>query len=97
MPYKLTYQVQIEFVGAGAGPMAALNPTGGALPGGGGTGQLKGFVTNMAVQPIVQGAGAGSALAAGDITTLLTALTNDLSTQMNAAIATMQGWPTGNP
>lgn len=98
MPYKLTYQVQIAWVGPGAGPMEALaTPTGGALPGGGSNGQSKGFVTNLAALPVVLGSGTGGALASGDITTLLSEMSSDLSTQLNASIATMQGWISGQP
>lgn len=98
MAYKLRYSVSIDFVGAGAGPMEGVgNTSGQGLPGGGSTGQSKTFVTNYAVLPIVAGAGAGNALTAGDITTLLAALTADISAQMNAAIATMQGWISGQP
>lgn len=96
MAYALRYQAQIMWVGPGAGPMAGMEAL--ALPGtGGGTGQLKEFTVNPAVQPIVGGAGAGGALAAADITALLASMSSDLSAQMNAAIATMQGWPSGNP
>ena len=96
MPYALRYQAQIVFVGAGAGPMEGMLAP--ALPGsGGGTGQAKEFSVNPAVQPIVAGAGAGNALASADITALLASMSADLSTQMNAAIATMQGWISGQP
>lgn len=102
MPYRLRYTCTIDFVGAGAGPMEAMaNTAGNMLPGGGATAQSKTFVTNPATIPIVAGSGAGSfpatQLASGDITTLLAALSTDMSAQMNAAIATMQGWPGGNP
>ena len=102
MPYRLRYTATIDFVGAGAGPMEALSPSAGQmLPGGGATGQSKTFVTNPATIPIVVGAGGGSfpaeLLASGDITTLLAAMSADLSTQMNANLAIMQGWPGGNP
>jgi hypothetical protein len=98
MAYKLRYQVSIDFVGAGAGPMEALSPAAGQmLPGGGSTGQSKSFVGNPASIPIVAGAGTGNALASADITALLASLSADMSTQMNAAIATMQGWVSGNP
>lgn len=102
MPYRLRYTATIDFVGAGAGPMEVMqNSAGQMLPGGGATAQAKTFVTNPATIPIVLGAGAGTfpanQLASGDITTLLAAMQTDLSTQMNAALATMQGWPGGNP
>ncbi len=96
MAYALRAQVEIFFVGAGAGPMSALTPP--SLPGlGGGTGQIKQFDTNAALVPIVPGAGAGGALAAADITALLASLSADMSTQMNAAIVVMQGWVSGQP
>lgn len=96
MAYKLSYVVSIDFVGPGAGPMEGVNPNvAGNFVLGGSTGQRKTFTP--ATVPIVAGAGAGNALASGDITTLLTALTTDISAQMNAQIATMQGWVSGNP
>lgn len=102
MPYRLRYTVTIDFVGAGAGPMAALdNAAGQMLQGGGSTGQSKTFITNPASIPVVLGSGSGSfpanQLASGDITTLLAALSTDISAQMNANIGIMQGWPGGNP
>jgi hypothetical protein len=96
MAYALRYQAQIVFVGPGAGPMEGMIAL--SLPGsGGGTGQVKEFSVNPAVQPIVAGAGASNALASADITALLASMSADLSTQMNAAIATMQGWVSGQP
>jgi hypothetical protein len=98
MAYKLRYLVSIDYVGPGAGPMQALEPAAGVgLPGGGSTGQTKTFAQNYAVLPVVAGSGSGNALASADITTLLAAMSADMSTQMNAAIATMQGWISGNP
>jgi hypothetical protein len=98
MAYKLRYQIFIDFVGAGAGPMEGLAPSAGQmLPGGGSTGQTKVFVGNPATIPVVAGAGAGNALAAADITALLASLTTDISAQMNASIAVMQGWVSGQP
>lgn len=102
MPYRIRYTATIDFVGAGAGAMEALqNSAGQMLPGGGATGQSLTKVTNPASIPIVPGSGSGSfpatQIASGDITTLLTAMQTDLSTQFNASIATMQGWPGGNP
>lgn len=102
MPYRIRYTATIDFVGAGAGPMEAMaNTAGQMLPGGGATAQALTKVTNPAIIPIVPGSGSGSfpatQIASGDITTLLNAMTADLSTQFNAAIATMQGWPGGNP
>jgi hypothetical protein len=98
MAFVLKYQVQIEFVGPGAGPMSAL--TAPSLPGsGGGTGQVLEITSNPAVMPIAAGAGAGGTLTAGDITNLLATMSSDVSAQLNAAatLAKINGWPTGNP
>lgn len=102
MPYRLRYAVTIDWIGAGAGPMQAEAPTAGnMLQGGGASGQSKTFTVNPAIIPTVPGSGSGSfpvqQLASGDITTLLTGLTTDISAQMNAAIATMQNWALGQP
>lgn len=100
MAYKLTYQVQLSWVGAGAGPMAGLSVP--SLPGsGGGTGQQKEFNVNSAAIPVALGAGGGNfpqnLLAAGDITNLTNAMAADIAAQMNAALSTINGWPGGNP
>ena len=96
MAFALRYQAQIMFVGAGAGPMSALTVP--SLPGvGGGTGQVKEFSVNAAIVPVAAGAGSGSTLTAGDVTNLTNAMAADIAAQMNAALATMNGWPTGNP
>ena len=102
MPYRIRYTATIDFIGAGAGPMEDLqNSAGQMLPGGGGSMQALTKVTNPAAIPIVLGSGSGSfpanQIASGDITTLLNAMSADLSTQFNASLATMQGWPGGNP
>lgn len=105
MAYKIRYQLQIDYVGPGAGPMQGLAPAAGNFAMGGSTGQSKGFVTNPTIIPVVAGSGTfvqggvtfQNALASGDITTLLAAMSADMSTQLNAAIATMQAWVAGNP
>jgi len=99
MAFKLVYQAQISWVGAGAGPMEALAPSSGNFMMGGSTGQSKGFTTNPAVVPVVAGAGAGGTLAAGDITTLTNGMAADIAAQMNlpAVLAQINGWPTGTP
>jgi hypothetical protein len=98
MPFKIRYQVNIDFVGAGAGPMEVLSPAAGQmLPGGGGSGQTKGFVGNPAIIPVVIGAGAGQTLTGGDVTTLTNAMAADMATQINAALASINTWPTGGP
>jgi hypothetical protein len=98
MPFKLRYQVQVDFVGAGAGPMEALaNTAGQMLPGGGSTGQSKGFVTNPNSIPVAIGAGAGQTLTGGDVTNLTNAMAADIAAQMNAVLATINQWPSGGP
>jgi len=108
MPYRLTYFVNVDWVGAGEGPMggglvgAGVTTTqgpssGGALPEGGrGGAQTLGIANGAGGQSIV-GSGTGGILLSADITTLLTGMTTDLSAQMNAAatLAKLQGFATG--
>ena len=98
MAFKLEYVAQISFVGAGAGPMETL--TAPSLQGGGAGAQAKSFVANPAVLPVVLGSVGtfpANTLNATDVTTLLTAMTADLSTQINAALAAINTWPLGQP
>lgn len=96
MAFGIRFQAQVFWIGPGAGPMTAL--TAPSLPGnGGGTGQIKEISTNPAVLPVVNGAGAGGTLSAGDITTLTNAVAADLVTQMTALASTWAGWPLGQP
>jgi hypothetical protein len=98
MPFKIRYTMNIDFVGPGAGPMEVLSPSAGQmLPGGGGAAQTKAFVTNPAIIPIAIGAGAGQTLTGGDVTNLTNAMAADLATQLNAALAIVNAWPTGGP
>lgn len=98
MPFKLRYQVNIDFVGPGAGPMEGLAPSAGQmLPGGGGTGQSRGFVTNPATPPVAIGAGTGQTLTGGDVTNLTNAMAADIAAQLNAALAVINQWPSGGP
>lgn len=98
MPYKIRYTFNIDFVGFGAGPMAALEPSAGQmLPGGGSTGQTKGFSGNPASIPIAIGAGAGNTLTGGDVTNLTNSAAADMAAQINAALAQINGFATGNP
>ena len=96
MPFKLRYSVNVDFVGAGAGPMEALSP---AIQssGGGSTGQTKEFVTSVTAIPIALGAGSGQTLTAGDVTNLTNAMATDIAAQINAALTTINAWPTGGP
>jgi hypothetical protein len=105
MAYALRYQVQLLWVGPGAGPMAGLLAP--SLPGaGGGAGQLKEFSVNPAALPVIAGTGTftppggsaiSGALAAADVTALTNAMAADIAAQMNATIATPQSWVAGNP
>jgi hypothetical protein len=98
MAYALRYQAELFWVGPGAGPMSAL--TAPALPGsGGGTGQLLEVSVNTAIQPIVNGAGAGGIINSTDITNLTNAMAADIAAQLNltANLSRAQGWVTGNP
>jgi|SRR5215467_9116887 len=101
MPYRIRYTMTVDFVGAGAGPMEALGNTAGQmLPGGGGTGQSKTFTGNPASIPVALGATGtfpANQLTSGDVTNLLNAMSADLSTQFNAALPTINLWPTGQP
>ena len=89
MAYKLTYQVQVAWVGPGAGPMQAN--TAPQLPNQTGTGQVKEFSANNAVLPF------SNTFTSGDITTLTNAMAADMVTQMNASITAIQAWASGNP
>lgn len=99
MAFKIRYTFNIDYVGPGAGPMEGLAPAAGiGLPGGGSTGQTKGFVYNpSAAGIVVAGAGAGNTLTAGDVTNLTNSMAADAVTQINAALAQINGFTTGNP
>jgi len=98
MVYRMRVQLEMDWVGPGAGPMQALAAP--MLTGGGSTGQTLEVVSKVGGY-VLAGTGAGTdpnkQLAAADITTLLAQLSTDMSTQLNANIATMQGWVSGNP
>jgi len=81
MPYRLVYNATLEFYGPGAGQMAPNSQ--------------KQVTFNSPGGQNVPGSGTGGALASADITTLLTAMQTDLSTQMNNTIAVPQGWISG--
>jgi len=87
MSYRLTYQVNIDWVGDGMGPMSCN--TAPALPQGGrGGAQTKEFSNP-------QGAFSSKTFAAGDITTLTNAVAAALVTQFTAAQSQIQGFATG--
>jgi len=94
MSYRLRYEVSVDWVGDGQGPMGgAITQLSGAEAGGAQT--LKFF--NAAGGQNIVGTGTGGAIAAANITTLLAAMSADLSTQMNVAakLAQLQGFATG--
>ena len=66
------------------------------IPGGGSNGQTLEFISSTGGYVTV-GLGAGGALNATDVTNLTNAMATDIAAQMNAKIATPQGWVTGQP
>jgi hypothetical protein len=73
-----------------AGAAALETPSGGA--------QTLMFTNTPGGQALIGSGSAapgGNQLASADITTLLTAMTTDLSTQMNAVLTRLQGFPSG--
>lgn len=94
MAYRLRYQVWMDWVGDGQGPMGGATAVIGGSEAGGA--QTRSFFNAAGGQNIV-GTGTSGAIAAANITTLLTAMSTDLSTQMNTAanLAQLQGFATG--
>jgi len=97
MAYRLRYAVNIDFVGAGMGPMSGLS---GTNPSAGGASNLTYEIDQSPVAgPIVAGSGAaspgGNALAAADITTLTNAMAADVAAQLTAALSRLAAWPAG--
>lgn len=87
MPYRITYQVNVDWVGAGEGPMSGNTAAQVGMAPAGGAQRLSFFNA--------QGGQNSRTFASGDITTLLASMSTDLSTQMNAAIARVQAFSTG--
>jgi hypothetical protein len=90
MAFKLGYQVQVSFVGAGAGPMQAL--TAPSLFGqGGSTGQQAEFSVTATSVPV------SNTFTATDITNLTNAMAADIAAQLNLAanLAKIQAWASG--
>lgn len=96
MSYRLRYQVNVDWVGAGMGPVGSPQSPG--VLGSSGNAQTLVFVNKAGAQNIV-GTGSGGAIAAADITTLTNAMAADIAAQMNLqpALGQMGGWPTGQP
>ena len=87
MAYRVVAQVTVYWAGPGLGPMGgALAPSLPNAPAGGA--QSLEFLSQ-------QGGYNTNTFTAGDITTLTNALAADMSTQMNAAIARVQGFASG--
>ena len=93
MAYRLRYTFSVDWVGPGQGSSGSPQVGPGA-----GNAQTLGLI-NQAGGQNIQGSGAGGSIEAADITTLTNAAAADMSAQLNLAanLATMQGWPTGNP
>ncbi len=92
MAYKLGYQIQVSWIGPGAGPMQAL--TAPSLFGqGGATGQQAEFSVTAASVPV------SNTFTATDITNLTNAMAADIAAQLNAAstLAKIQAWASGGP
>ena len=106
MAYRIRYQMNVDWIGAGTGPMGnttglatgVVAPMGGAQ-GGSGLAQTLEIVNSMnAPYPaIVAGSGAGGIIQAADITVLMTSLSADLTAQLNLAanLARLQGFASG--
>jgi hypothetical protein len=87
MSYRITYKVNVDWVGPGSGPMSGSTAAQvGEAPSGGA--QRLSFFNQ-------QGGQNSQTFVAGDVTTLLAAMSADLSTQMNAALARVQGFASG--
>ena len=87
MAFRVTYQVRVEYLPPGIGPMGG---TGASLPGIAptGVGPTKAFFNQAGGQT-------SPTFTASDITTLTNNMASDISTQMNAAIAQVQAFATG--
>jgi hypothetical protein len=87
MAYRIRYQLNVEYLPPGVGPMSG---TGASLPGMAptGVGPTKAFFN-------AAGGQTSPTFTATDVTNLLASMSTDLSTQMNAALAQVQGFATG--
>ena len=93
MAYRLRYTFNGDWVGPGMGPIGSpqVGP-------GNANAQTLGNINKAGAQNIV-GTGSGGIIQAADIVTLTNAAAADMVAQLESAtnLATMQGWPTGNP
>jgi hypothetical protein len=94
MAYRLVYVVNIEWVGAGMGPMGGQLSV---LPGfeSGGAQTLE--MSNTPGGQNIVGTGTGGALASADITTITNAMAADIAAKLNvpATLAQVGAWTTG--
>ena len=87
MSYRMTYKINVDWVGPGSGPMSGNTAAVvGEAPAGGA--QRLSFFN-------AQGGQNSQTFVAGDVTALLAAMSADLSTQMNASLARVQGFANG--
>lgn len=97
MAYRLTYYCSISFVGPGQGPSGSPQVGPGA-----GNAQVLTLI-NQAGGQNIGGSGTaepgGNQITSADVTTLFNAMATDMEAQFSSAanLATMQGWPSGNP
>ena len=93
MAWRIRYSVNVDWVGPGEGAMTGSTA---ALPLGGGSQQTLNF-QQSGFGSIVPGSTAGPpvAMTGADITTLTNAMAADMSTQMNAQLARLNGFATG--
>lgn len=95
MAYRIRYQLTIDWLPPGVGPMSApVTPMQDGQGGAGGAQSLN-FSNTQSGALVAAGSGTGGALAAGDVTTLLSAMSTDLTTQLNAQLSRLGLWPTG--
>ena len=88
MAYRMRYIVNVDWIGPGMAPGYNYQGNPLAMSSNNGNAQTLQFQETGA-------GGTSSTFVAGDITTLLAAMSTDLSTQMNAQIARVQAFATG--
>jgi hypothetical protein len=106
MAYRIRYQLNVDWIGAGSGPMGntvglaagVVGPMAGAQGGSGLAQTLE--VANSVNAPypaIIAGSGTGGIIQAADITALMTSMSADLTAQLNLAanLARLQGFASG--
>jgi hypothetical protein len=87
MAYRLTYSVNIDYVGPGTGVQGgSVAP---ALPQGGRGGAQTFQMSNA------QGGQNTNTLTSGTITTITNAMATDIAAQLNASLARLQGFASG--